>query len=563
MFHGLEEFDRPFFESYYLDQFLSDRLKLDSLGYVIDNISSDLFLLPKFKLDRQLYNKAITELNSSVTEKMFYTTIINALNDRLDFSPISNSLMSLRNLFDEELGNLSIPYIYSKEGYKEYISRNTGLLGKISSLAYHNQNLNLTRIKKSSDRAFSTYCNDYISYYKGLLSVIKFKKIYTIDEAISLLKCISNNSHIISNIFQQIDDVVIPNVKYRSIASDVSIIAANVPQTKLLNKEDLISEQMNNYFDEDMATNTLTPELKASLAKNIQELIDLFAKLSVAKDINESCFHEVVRLEKADSDSPLKQARETIALLSFPFDKLYRDLIINLESILYENAVNHINEQWGNLYPSLSQKIIQLYPFNIDNFLTQVSEKDFTSFFGKEGELNNFSDKYLGLEAISISDQGKYLIEFSKSVSSHWFNEDGKLQLKFTIIPLRLDPDIKEVTLLIAGNEFKFTHDHLDPCVVMWPDTKHNSNYSKIEFISNKGHHYGESFIGEWSWYKLLELDQKHTGDSNITFIGTSTNIIHSSLGEFEFELQFSQNTPLLDITKLQLVNYITHNPKK
>lgn len=554
MFHGIEPFNQSIFRDYYLNSYPVLAFEPKRLHFILNNITSELVSKFKFRLDpdRELYSMVINELNqSSVVQQMFYNSIMNSLKDKPAYN-LCSRLSDKYNLFDEELCTISIPYIYTKEGYLNYIKEYKKLLKKIQDLTYYHKEIDFSKLEESVSDAFLAYTDDYRSNYNILLSLVSCRPLYDLDEALILLKQLSTNLHIISRIFQQIETLTFVPETQDNISSFNDEL-----QNALESYPLILSNKINDYIGLESVDKKFSDEAKDLLMKHLKGLTALVAEILSEPNINEACFDRLRILADQEGESPLKKAYASALLLPFPVEQVYTKLIDNLEELLYRHAIEHINRQWETLYYFYLEKIARLYPFDINNNADQVALKDFSTFFAKEGMLDSFCSKYLTLKKLSISEGGKQLLQFANLVKTNWFTKDGKLQVQFSIIPIKLDPKIQQVDLLIGGNELKFTNSELNPHSINWPGVKNNSGHVKVEFITKKGHHYGISHIGTWAWYKLLELDQKHGHIGSSELLDTSSNILKSSFGNFEFEIHFSPNIPLLDITKIKLSEHI------
>jgi type VI protein secretion system component VasK len=551
MFHNGTGFDHDYFKEYYLSSYLLQDFNSRQLEEALININPVLLAQRSFQLNDELYLQAVARLNHPSVEKMFYNTMAKNMADKPLINLINTLPKHFFEIFDKKLYELSIPYIYSRKGYVETLSYQQEILRNATILAKYNKNVNLNNLKSTASAASSNYYNEYLSNYNHLLSEIKFKQLHRIDDALPLLKQISVNLHLVPKLFEQIDDLVLISGRQGTLG---------VMQNEIFEKTKDFDSTLSNYLNEDYINliplkNRLSPEILGELAKNIKEVTKFITEISVATDINEICFEKALIFEKSDGDSPLKRAMEFSLLLPTPLDSIYNELINNLQFLLYKHASKYINSQWRILYDFYSEKIYSLYPFSTDNNTNYIDLKDFSNFFTKDGMLDNFISKYLVLKNLNVSGDGRQLLEYANSIKTHWFNEEGKLQIQFNIIPIKIDSNLQQLNLLIAGNRTTFTHDQLEAYSVIWPNPKQISGYAEAEFINNKNHRYGRSYPGVWSWYKLLELDKVH---GHIAGSSTLSNcVLRSPFGDFEFVINFSNHIPLLDINKLKLLKQI------
>lgn len=547
MFYGKASFNKVLFKNYYLSPAFANNSWLQTRKVILEQITQESLKNLKFPLNTALYAQVIDALNNqSVVQQMFYNTVVSSLENKPTRN-LCSIVPHIMEFLDEELCSSSIPYLYTKDGYKEYMSSHKKLLAKISVFADSNEEVKFEQLKEFAGAAFETYTEDYIVNYSELISLVNFKQLDSLDEALVLLKNLSAKLHIVIKVLQQIAALTFIGEGRGNLES----ISNKLPE-ELTNNGFSLPKKVNDFIGVETLDSRLSAESKELIVRELKELLSLLMEIAAAPDVNEACFSKLLVFERSEADSPIRKAFKTASLLPVPINFMYSKLIDNLDELLHIYAVEHINRNWKHIYDFYTEKIASLYPFNV-NSTEYVALKDFSAFFSKGGMLDKFFSEYLTLKKLPIPIEVDKSFQFFNLIKSTWFSEDGKLQIGFNIIPLKLDPQVRQVILLIAGKEHKFDNAKLEPYHVDWPGANVSVDYAKAEFIAGKGHHYGISHFGSWGWYKLFELDQKHGNNTGNSSLAASNNILKSSFGDFEFEVHFNPNIPLLDITKMKL----------
>lgn len=159
----------------------------------------------------------------------------------------------------------------------------------------------------------------------------------------------------------------------------------------------------------------------------------------------------------------------------------------------------------------------QPYPFNPAS-REEASLEDFTAFFGPDGKLQQFREKYLNLfveenlEALYFDRLGGYLVradvlsqlESADRIRDAFFNSRGLLGVQFYVEPLGLAPNQRSSSLGVEGQLITYNHGPSTSTGLIWPNTLAPSNESRVTLINAGGRSSGLLYRGPWSLYRLL-----------------------------------------------------------
>jgi type VI secretion system protein ImpL len=547
----LEPIDPKYIKNWYLARadHISMLLGISSNLLTESLVKMDIKTLQKTRIDRDLSIRVLALFDSSNLARIIYNFGVSRLGNKPDINPVNILPESFLNILSPNLINTAIPYAYTKEGYQEYSGYSMKILKEVIGITYLNKVLPSGKLRDSIQEANSMYMSDYAANWGDFLFKIQFKEANNLKEALHIVKRIQSNISLIFKFLKQVD-------------KDVSVIISS--KTPLTNLQNQISENSGIInMDELSAGNRLygaedefleyKPLDKASIANiqeklltNTRELTEFLSSILVRENLNAACFELAGKIESTE-ESPITKIDKTFQTFPSPLDFAFGTVIDNIKRLVYKYASNHINQSWeAVIYKFYTEKIQNKYPINSSNYNNQLLVKDFMTFFSKSGLLDGFATQYLSLKGITLNKQAKELMKFAEIVRKYWFNDEGQLQIQFTITPTRMESSLSKVILSMVGTEITFARGNFEPSSLVWPGKIQNSEteLTKINFINNKLKKALIYYNGSWAWYRFLELD-----NYNFVLSGSNSinNIIKSPLGDFEFSVTFNGNIPLLD----------------
>lgn len=549
---GIEDFEPTRVKDWYLNKIDSVKLPFmiekKDLEDVITAITADFF--KGIIHDDTIFDKIVSELNNYRFAKEVYDATKKKLQGK-EHTTCNNFLIhKTLAIFEDGFCKVSIPFIYTSQGYLDYIINQESMLKKILSIKSITQKLNMDSIKKSIEETNYDYIRDYSAHWNNFLSKISLKKLPTLEAALDTLQIVSLDHALLLNFSEQMNN--------RFILPEALL---NLEETKLLYQIDLnmidrssLSNKVKELVQYDFPTNNLAASISIELTKVTKSLTELIH--NVINDINPSYkSFEIVTKYENTSDSILKKADQFNLKLPHPIATVYQTLINRIKNLLYDKAASYIDELWEEtIFEFYKDKIQNKYPFSKNNYSDQISIRDFNDFFANNGILDHFIKDYLFLTGITPSEKSNKLLNFFHSIQIAWFGKSQKPQLRFIVIPINLDHRLSEVVLSIFGKRITFTNQNLTPVVVEWTGQDEQSQEQlKIEFTDKLKKTFGISYSGSWAWYRFFKLDEDSIGQ--VIFKEDKQRVvIDSPIGNFEFIVKFNQDFPLLSNNNFQIL---------
>lgn len=564
MVTGLEEFNTELLRNWYnknlkeINALLNESQRV-SLNEQFNKLHYSFF--SKISPNQVLYNEIISALSSSSIAKDVHAAITRNLKDNYPLYISSVLPQNSAQIFEADFINLTIPFLYTKKGYKAYIEYQKKILADIAEISCFNHILSRNDLINAVKESGSIYSEHYLAYWNELFSSVKFKNLESLEDALSLLKKLDSDTSIITRFFQQLETEISTNTQ--PILEPSALLAEkaqNLPANKLT------QDSLSNIYKEveesliyKQNSQVTSAETKGKISKNIKSLTNLVSSLIAAQNTDEAAF---VAMKKTDSDNHIIKIEQDFVALAQPLDSLYGALVDNVKNIIYHHAANYVNLKWQDLvYSFYMEKLSSKYPINRNNYDHQVLPKDFTAFFAKNGIVESFYTEYLVASGMQISSQSAAFFKFAEQVKAAWFNDDGKLIVPFLLTPNSIDPGIKQISLSLLDQEILCSADKIEPASFEWKAQKGDLAHVKLLFLDKKGSKSTVYYNGLWSWYKFLALDKRQNNTSSPILITEISNNLESPLGNFEFSVSFNVKLPLLSLSSSFVPQKIIYYP--
>ncbi|HGX3311233.1 TPA: type VI secretion system membrane subunit TssM [Pseudomonas aeruginosa] len=215
---------------------------------------------------------------------------------------------------------------------------------------------------------------------------------------------------------------------------------------------------------------------------------------------------------------PIANLQRIAAGLPEPMNHQVGKLADESSRVILVEALRELERRWdADVYRFYRERLANRYPFNPAS-REEASLEDFTAFFGPQGRLQQFRDKYLNLfleenlEALYSERLGGYLVradvltqlESADRIRDAFFNSRGLLGVQFYIEPLGLAPNKRSSSLSVEGQLVTYNHGPTTSTALIWPNTLAPSNESRMTLVNAGGSSSGLVYRGPWSLYRLL-----------------------------------------------------------
>lgn len=570
--YGLEPSNIQYVKDWYLERLDKTNLTIGISKDLLKNILNKLTLamFDRSNINNDLYTMVLNTLTSQNLAGLIYQTTVNKFSDRPQMDMALLLPKSFFEIFDIDSLNYKIPFLYTKEGYKQYLNYQVKLLKTLTSITYLSKVLDKNNLISKVEDAGSIYIKDYASYWNEILSNIRFKETDNLADVLAILKKINSDTLITFRFLQQLDKEIFVSDNENLANPAEGLLPADSDKLNTLDKlGKLKSVNINPLQDEihqllsyQNFEKEPSEELKKNLINSIKELTMLVSSIVNSLNLDAASFYTIKKLEASES-SPITEAEKVFAILPEPINLSYGALIDNIKQIIYAHANNYINDNWQEIiYKFYVEKLQNRYPIDSVNYNNQLSLKDFVTFFAKDGILETFRVDYLSLKEIVLNQEAYRLLELAKEIRANWFNAEGQLKVQFVLAPTKIDDNLKKVSLLLLGQEITFTHDKFEAVEFVWPIQKQNAEYAKIEFVDKRQSKSVVYYNGLWSWYKALGLEKiQDISTPGAVSINSISTVLQSPVGNFEFSVTFDGNLPLLGLRQKPVPEKVIGQP--
>ncbi|WP_454724743.1 MULTISPECIES: type VI secretion system membrane subunit TssM [Cupriavidus] len=215
---------------------------------------------------------------------------------------------------------------------------------------------------------------------------------------------------------------------------------------------------------------------------------------------------------------PIGNLQRIATGLPAPLNQQVAKLADESSRVVLIEALRELERRWdADVYRFYRERLANRYPFNPAS-REEAALDDFTAFFGPQGRLQQFKEKYLdlfledNLEALYSERLGGYLVradvlaqlEAADRIRDAFFNSRGSLGVQFYVEPLGLAPAKRSSSLSVEGQLVTYNHGPTTSTALIWPNTLANSNESRVTLVNAGGNSSGLVYRGPWSLYRLL-----------------------------------------------------------
>lgn len=254
----------------------------------------------------------------------------------------------------------------------------------------------------------------------------------------------------------------------------------------------------------------------------IANVRDLLKGVQDSPDRGKAALATVLDRFSLKGQDPIGNLQRMAAGLPEPLNQQVRKLADESSQVLMIEALRNLEQRWdAEVCSFYRERLANRYPFN-PAATADASLDDFEAFFGPNGRLQQFRDKYLkvfledNLDALYSDRRGGYLVrtdvltqlEAANRIRDAFFTNRGALGLQFTATPLGLTPNRRSSVLGIEGQLIPYSHGPSSSVGLIWPNSLGDSSDSRITLVNGGGNSSSLVFRGPWSMFRLLSRAQ-------------------------------------------------------
>ncbi|MGZ3854557.1 MAG: type VI secretion system membrane subunit TssM, partial [Flavisolibacter sp.] len=443
--------------------------------------------------------------------------------------------------------------LFTCSGYRDVFLKHVDRL--IDQYSEENWVIGMTKQEKLSDQelrslrenVFKLYLEDYIKTWDALLNDIQIAPFSGQTQMVEVLNIVSSDNSPLRLFLEAVDQETSMSClvkkdkslldkasdKLTTAKSTLDTIISSTTESKVVMPPEITTNLVTNHFkdlhDLVQSENESPPALKRSLSLLNELYVYLNSLLHASGDelIGEQRKHIAQIVEKVKMDG--KRA-------PFPVSRMMENVADGSQNLVSGGVKKQLNAMWQSSVLPFCQKAIQgLYP--IAKSSREITYEDFTYFFGPNGLMDEFFNKYLvsSVEKGGQNWQWNTRDEGESGISSmaikqfqradtikNTFFRMGKQSpaVSFKLEPISMSPDITQFILDVDGQILTYAHGPVRPVSMKWPGPN-DSGQVRIQLLPPLQGTSGISKEGPWALFRLFDEAQISRTSNPAIFIMT------------------------------------------
>ncbi|MDR2323874.1 MAG: type VI secretion system membrane subunit TssM [Acidovorax sp.] len=430
--------------------------------------------------------------------------------------------------------NGQIDALLTAKGYRGYFAPHSQDLSELAMIDQwalgERRNIDYSEADRRalSDRIRALYSGDYIDTWRANLNAMEVRDFHDLAQAVTVLGSVTSPAAPLRRLVETVrDNSELGNKPLAAIAEKVdgaaptSAAAASDKPAAKLEAEALPVTNIARAFaplNQLLEAKGERPPYLDETMLAIAAVHDTVRAVHDSPDRGKAALGLVVERFSLKGPDPIANLQRIAAGLPEPLNHQVSKLAEESSRVVLVEALRELEKRWdADVYRFYRERLANRYPF-APSSREEVSLDDFTAFFGPQGRLQQFRDKYLNLfvrdnlEALYSERSGGYLIrsdmlsqlEAADKISDAFFNSRGQLGVQFYVEPLGLASNKRSSSLSVEGQLVTYSHGATSSTALIWPNTLASSNESRMTLVNAGGGSTGLVYRGPWSLFRLL-----------------------------------------------------------
>ena len=422
---------------------------------------------------------------------------------------------------------IRIDRLFTAKGYRDYfVARRDNLiplamidqwtLGLRNDLTYSQEDK-----RELTTSVRNLYTADYIATWRRAMNSPEVVAFRDLDHAVEVLDVVSGAAEPLRRL---VDSIRTNTTIYEAPATGKS-----AADTKLANEQDRAqARRIEREFAplvQVLAASGDKPAYLDEVNRAVLALHDVLKAVQDAPDRGQAALDAVLRRAQPDGNDAFFTMRRIANGLPGPLSQQVNRLADESARVLMLEALHELERRWErDVHSFYREHLAATYPFDPSS-RQDASLEDFEAFFGTQGRLQQFDDRYLHpfIEDSGRSGIGRTLLQASlqrqldasRRIREAFFNERGAIGLQFNVQPLALTSQDRNSVLNVDGQLVGYAHGPSAPSGLIWPNTLREGVESKLTLVDGAGRTRSLRYTGQWSWFRLLSQAQLNGATAN------------------------------------------------
>ncbi|WP_073275957.1 type VI secretion system membrane subunit TssM [Microbulbifer donghaiensis] len=449
----------------------------------------------------------------------------------------------------------TIPYLYTKAGYKETdFGADSTLMARLSEERWiyggdlSGEDFSEADRKKLGEEVKRIYLSEYHQRWQRFINGFSIQRFRTTSQALDTLSKLSDPvySPLLAIAEISADNTSLtPRPELPVDASGVRLpvssttrtlgnAAAGGAATALQQKfqptiVDIRFEELHRITKSEKGRPARIQEYLSAISR-IQEYL---TEIDSAPDANEAAFNSAKARFAGGSGDAIKQLRIKASNAPAPFKEWLEDIADSTWALVMSKAKLHADRIWREqVYNSYSRSLAGRYPLSSDRE-QEVPVLEFNKFFKPGGIEQQFIDEYLKPfvdtrnwtmrsldgQSLGLSESAVAQMRRAERIRSTFFGGGEQASYSFRIEPTKLDSSVRLFELEVGGQRVPYSHGPRTMKKLTWRGGESNRVRIIFEDLNETVHR--KHYEGDWAWYRLLASSRLERGRSSTEYLVT------------------------------------------
>jgi type VI secretion system protein ImpL len=473
-----------------------------------------------------------------------------------------------------------IPGLFTCAGYRDvFLKEIDRLLNQQSEENWvigteKQEKLSDPELKNLRENVFKLYLEDYIKAWDALLDDIQIKPFSGQTQMVEVLNIISSDKSPLRLFLEAVDQETSMSClikkdkslldkagdKLTTAKSTLDTIISSTTESKPAAPPQITTNLVTNHFNDLHELVLSENQLPSKLNRSLSLLNELYVYLN---SLLHASGDELVLEQRKQIAQIVEKVKIEGKRVPFPINSMMENVAESSQNLVSGGVRKHYNAMWQSSVLPFCLKAIQgLYP--ITKSSREITYEDFTYFFGPNGLMDEFFNKYLvssvdkggkdwrwnaqAEEESGLSSTALKQFQRADTIKNTFFRM-GKQSpgVSFRLKPISMSPDITQFVLDIDGQILTYAHGPVRPVSMKWPGPN-DTGQVRIQLLPPQQGTSGISKEGPWALFRLFDEAQIARTSNPIIFIMT----FRIQGREAKFELQANSAVNPFQLPDLQ-----------
>jgi type VI secretion system protein ImpL len=468
--------------------------------------------------------------------------------------------------------NKGVPGLFTCVGYRDvFLKHIDPLISKYSEENWvigseKREKLSEEELKILRENGFKLYLQDYIKTWDALLDDIQIIPFSGQTQMTEVLNILSSENSPLRLFLEAVDQETSMSClvkkdkslldkagdKLKSAKSTLDTIISNTTDSKAVMPVETTTKLVTDHFKDLHQLVQSENQLPSALSRSLSTLNELYVFLN---SLAHASGDELVLEQRKQIAQVLDKVKIEGKRVPVPLNSMMENISEASQNFVSGGIRKHFNAMWQSSVLPFCRKAIQgLYPLSKSS--REITYEDFTYFFGPNGLMDDFFNKYL----VSLVDKGgqdwtwNTQAEGEAGISSlalkqfqradtikNTFFRMGKQSpaVSFRLKPISMSPDITQFIMDVDGQLLTYAHGPVRAVSMKWPGPN-DSGQVRIQLLPPLQGVSGISKEGPWALFRLFDEAQITRTSNPAVFIMTFR--IQGREAKFELEASSAVN---------------------